>query len=114
MKEARDQWLATVFLLGGTCAKYSQLVADLQNSNILGADKYLHDIEEAYDLMLDYSPLVGSSSNIEKNTRDLYTTGVSLYQALNSVQQQQENNSNKPHEIISGTNEKSSKISSVF
>ena len=69
-------------------------MADLQNSYILGVDKYLRGIEEAYDLMLGYSHLVGSASNIDKNIKDLYTTGVSFYQALNNGQEQPEDGSN--------------------
>ena len=52
LKMARDQYLAISFLLGGTRSRYGQLVADLQNSYILGKDKYPKDLEEAYDMML--------------------------------------------------------------
>ena len=38
MKRTRDQFLALSFLLGGTCSKCRQLVADLPNSYILGVD----------------------------------------------------------------------------
>ena len=80
LKMARDQYLAISFLLGGTRSKYGQLVADLQNSYILGEDKYPKDLEEAYNMMLGYSPLVIPSSLSEQSTKDLYTSGVSFYQ----------------------------------
>ena len=80
LKMARDQYLAISFLLGGTCSRYSQLVADLQNLYILGEDKYPKDLEEAYNMMLGYSPLVIPSSLSKQSTKDLYTSGVSFYQ----------------------------------
>ena len=80
LKKARDQYLAIAFLLGGTRSKYSQLVAELQNSYILGEDKYPKDLEGAYDMMLDYSPLASTTTLSDKTTKDLYTTGISFYQ----------------------------------
>ena len=46
-KKARDQFLAISFLLGRNRSRYSQLVAELQNSYIMGVDQYPKDIEEA-------------------------------------------------------------------
>ena len=46
-KKAWDQFLATSFLLGGIWSEYSQLVADFQNSYVLGLDQYPKDVEEA-------------------------------------------------------------------
>ena len=80
LKKARDQYLAITFLLGGTRSKYSQLVADLQNSYILGQDHYPQDIEEAYNMILSYSPILGNVNTSDKTTKDLYTIGISFYQ----------------------------------
>ena len=106
LKMARDQYLAISFLLGGNRTKYGQLVADLQNSYILGEDKYPKDLEEAYDMMLGYSPLVVPSSLSEQSTKDLYTSGVSFYQvkerkgANNSTKQLVPGVSGKVHKNI--------------
>ena len=84
-KKARDQFLATSFLLGGNRSKYSQLVADLQNSYVLGVDQYPKDVEEAYNMMLSYSYVAGHSTQPgSKEVKDLYTTGVCSYQETNS------------------------------
>ena len=80
LKKAQDQYLAVSFLLGGTSSKYNQLVANLQNSYILGEDKYPKDLEEAYNMMLSYSPLLATSTSSEKSTKELYTTGISFHQ----------------------------------
>ena len=80
-KKARDQFLATSFLLGGNRSKYSQLVADLQNSYVPGVDQYSKDVEEAYDMMLSYSYVAGNSTQPgSKEVKDLYTTGIYFYQ----------------------------------
>ena len=80
-KKAHDQFLAISFLLGSTRSKYSQLVADLQNLYIMGVDQYPKDLEEAYDMMLSNSSVVASVNPSNKEIKDLYTTGISLYQA---------------------------------
>ena len=83
-KKARDQFLATAFLLGGNRTKYCQLVANLQNSYILGVDQYPKDVEECYDMMLGYSKVIGTSPSNSKEIKDLYTTSMSFYQSSTS------------------------------
>ena len=39
LKKAIDQFLAILCLLGGNCNQYSQLVAEIQNTSIMGEDK---------------------------------------------------------------------------
>ena len=97
----RDQYLAIFFLLGGTLSKYSQLVADLQNSYILGEDKHPKYLEEAYDMMLSYSPLIGTNSTNDRTTKESYTTGISFYQA-NKTADNEHNQTN----IIPGSSRK--------
>ena len=80
-KKARDHYLAISFLMGGTRSKYGQLVADLQNLYIMGVDQYPQNIEEAYDMILSYSPVVVSVNPGKKEIKDLYTTGISFHQA---------------------------------
>ena len=91
-RKARDQFLAISFLLGGTCAKYSQLVADLQNSYILGVDQYPKDVEECYDMMLGYSKVISTATSGSKKIKDLYTTGISFYQSLKSDDNESQDN----------------------
>ena len=87
LKKARDQYLATSFLLGGTRSKYSLLIADLQNSCILGEDKYPKDLEEVYNMVLSYSPLVGTNNSNERTKKELYTTGISFIKQMIKIRQ---------------------------
>ena len=105
-KKARDQFLAISFLLGGTRSKYSQLVADLQNSYIMGVDQYPKDLEEAYDMMLSYSSVVASVNPSNKEIKDLYTTGISFYQATTPTDH---HNTEPPNKIVPGVSGKTSK-----
>ena len=100
-KKARDQYLAIAFLLGGTRSRYSHLVADLQNCYILGQDHYPQVIEEAYDMMLSYSPILGNVNTSNKTTKDLYTTGISFYQSANK--NKNNDTSNEAISFVPGT-----------
>ena len=106
LKMARDQYLAISFLLGGTRSRYGQLVADLQNTYILGEDKYPKDLEEAYDMMLGYSPLVVPSSLSKQSTKDLYTSGVSFYQVAEGKERNGTRNTRQPVPGVSGKTHK--------
>ena len=85
-KMTHDQFLAISFLLVGNRTKYSHLVAELPNSYTMGVIQYPKDIEEAYDMMISYSPVIGHTNPGNKKIRELYTTGISFNQA------QQKNN----------------------
>ena len=61
----------------------------------MGVDQYPKDIEEAYDMMLGYSTIVGMYDTNNKATRDLYTTGISFYQKDASKRDTQEDQNNK-------------------
>ena len=87
-------------LLGGTRSKYSRLVADLQNLYILGVDQYPRDVEEAYDMMLSYSLLVGNAQYGNKEIKELYTTGIFFYQSLEPTVNSCDKDSNK--EVVAG------------
>ena len=96
-RKRHEQFLAISFLLGGTRSKYSQLVADLQNSYVLGVDQYPKDDEEAYDMMLSYSYIAGNSTQSgSKEVKDLYTTRVCFYQEMNSNERAHEEKQTVP------------------
>ena len=79
-------------MLGGTRATYSQLVANLQNSFILGADQYPKDVEECYDMMLGYFTVIGTSASSSKEVKNLYTTGISFYPSPRSNEEEIQDN----------------------
>ena len=49
----------------------------------MGQDKYPQDIEEAYNRMLSYSPILGATNTSDKTTKDLNMRRITFYQTNN-------------------------------
>ena len=66
---------------------------------ILGVDQYPRDVEEAYDMMLSYFPLVKNIQHGNKELKELYTTGILFYQSPEPTM----DNKNTDKEVVAGT-----------
>ena len=53
----------------------------------MGVDQYPNDVEEAYNMMLIYSLVVGNTNPGNKEIKDLYTTVISFYQSPTESQE---------------------------
>ena len=49
--EAKEQYLATAFLMGADRNRFGKLIEDLENAHLLGDDTYPKTINEAYNLL---------------------------------------------------------------
>ena len=53
-KEAKDMYLAIAFLLNSDRSRYGRLIEDLENSYLLGEDKYPKTVTSAYDILTNW------------------------------------------------------------
>jgi Zinc knuckle len=52
--EAREQFIAVMFMLGADRGRYGKLIVDLENQYLQGQDNYPRNLNAAYNLLLNY------------------------------------------------------------
>ena len=83
LKRCEDKYLAVCFLLGGSIKKYGSLVADLQNSYLMGDDKFPTTVAESYQMMANYTAPPNEGQTLSSNSVQSaygYMTGMSFAQ----------------------------------
>ena len=71
-EQAKDEYLAVMFLVNSDRQCYGSLVRDIENEYTRGADTYPMTLSTAYDYIVNYRP-AKSSSNVDEGGLAFYT-----------------------------------------
>jgi len=103
-KESEDISLATAFLMGGRPERYGELLIDLQNQYLIGADNFPRTLTQAYNVMANFIPKTKPSAqanqhNVASNA-SVYSLGMGMTFFQTNVTDDQDQSSNTHSDSI--------------